>query len=96
MNTTVNKSNEKADQEVIEPKVLSLQRVKEIMEEEGIQYTDEELQEVIILITKWIVISTDRYERLKEQKTKIISINSNQTYETTSIPIHSRKYGGTG
>jgi len=56
------------------------------MQEEGIEYTDEELQEVINTISKWIVISTDHYSRIK-QKTKIISLNSNPTYETKSIPI---------
>ena len=53
--------NEKSGQEAIEQKILSLHRVRDIMEEEGIQYTDEELQEVIEFISKWIIISTDHY-----------------------------------
>lgn len=95
MKSTVTPSSERVDQDVREQKVLSLQRAREIMEEEGITYTDEELQEVINTISKWIVISTELYSRLK-QKTKIISLNSNPTHETKSIPIHSRKYGRTG
>ena len=96
MKATATQSNENTDQEAIERKLLTLQRAREIMNEEGIQYTDEELQEVIDFISKWIVISTDHYARLKEQKTKIISLNSNQSHETKSIPIHPRKYGRTG
>jgi FKBP-type peptidyl-prolyl cis-trans isomerase (trigger factor) len=88
--------NEKPVQEAIEQKILSLHRVREIMEEEGIQYTDEELQEMIDFISKWIIISTDHYKRLKERKTKIISLNTDHSHETKSIPIHSRKYGRTG
>ena len=88
--------NEKPGQEVIGQKILSLHRVREIMEEEGIQYTDEELQEVIEFISKWIIISTDHYKRVKEQKAKIISLNSSHSHETKSISIHPRKYGRTG
>jgi FKBP-type peptidyl-prolyl cis-trans isomerase (trigger factor) len=93
MKITVSQSDK--NQEEIERNVLSLQRVREIMQEEGIEYTDEELQEVIDTISKWIVISADHYSRIK-QKTKIISLNSNPTHETKSLPIHSRKYGRTG
>jgi len=95
MKNTVPQSDKKANQEAIERNLLSPQRVKEIMQEEGIEYTEEELQEVIDTISKWIVISADHYSRIK-QKTKIISLNSNPTHETKSIPIHSRKYGRTG
>jgi hypothetical protein len=95
MKNTVPQSDKIANQEAIERNVLSPQRVKEIMQEEGIEYTEEELQEVIDTISKWIVISADHYSRIK-QKTKIISLNSNPTHETKSIPIHSRKYGRTG
>ena len=95
MKSTVTPSSERVDQDTREQKMLSLQRAKEIMEEEGITYTDEELQEVINTISKWIVISTEHYSRLK-QKTKIISHNLNPTHETKCIPIHSRKYGQTG
>lgn len=91
MKYTAPQSDKKANQEAM----LSPQRVKEIMQEEGIEYTEEELQEVIDTISKWIVISADHYSRIK-QKTKIISLNSNPTHETKSIPIHSRKYGRTG
>lgn len=96
MKDTATNSNEKNDQEITERKMLSLQRVREIMQEEGITYTDEELIEVIDLISKWIIISTDHYKRIKEQESKIISLHSNHSHETKSIPIHSRKYGRTG
>ena len=82
--------DEKPTHEAIEREIISLQRAKEIMQEEGIQYTDEELQEVVDYITKMIIISTDHYKRSKERKTKVISLNSNHPHETKSISIHSR------
>lgn len=66
------------------------------MQEEGITYTNEELQQVIEFISKWIIVSTEHYKRLKEQEAKIILINSNHSHETKSISIHPRKYGRTG
>jgi FKBP-type peptidyl-prolyl cis-trans isomerase (trigger factor) len=96
MKPSIAQINEKPGQDAIEQNLLSLARVREIMEEEGIQYTDEELQEVIEFISKWIIISTDHYKRLKERNAKIISLNSSHSHETKSISIHSRKYGRTG
>ena len=75
---------------------ISFQRARDIMEEEGIEYTDEELKEILEFISNVISITTSHYERIKQKQTKIISINSNKPHETKSISIHSSKYGRTG
>lgn len=82
--------------EVAEARTISLQRAKEIMKEEGIEYTDEELKEVLDFISKVITITTSHYERIKQNQAKIISINTNHPHETKSIPLHPGKYGRTG
>ncbi len=72
-------------------KVISIERVKEIMKEEGIEYTDKELGEVLDFISKVISITTCHYERLKQKETKVISLNRS-THETKSIPLHPSKH----
>lgn len=88
--------NEKPVDEVAGAKTISLQRTKEIMKEEGIEYTDEELNEILHFISKVITITTSHYERIKQNQAKIIFINTNSTHETKSIPLHQSKYGRTG
>ena len=83
-------------QDKVEPKIITLERAKAIMQEEGIEYSNEELREVLDFVAKVISISTDYYERLKGREAKIISIDSNKQDETKSISIHSGKYGRTG
>lgn len=87
---------EKPMDKVAGVKTISLQRAKEIMKEEGIEYTDEELKEILEFISKVITITTSHYERIKQNQAKIISININSTNETKSIPLHQSKYGRTG
>jgi hypothetical protein len=79
-------------EELIEIKTISLQRAKEIMKEEAVEYTDEELKQVLEFISKIISISTSYYERAKQKQTKVISINTNSTHEKKSIPLHPSKY----
>jgi hypothetical protein len=90
MKTPTIQLDEKPTQGAIEKEIVSRQRAREIMQEEGIQYTDEELQDVVDFISKMIIISTDHYKRSKEKKAKVISLNSNHPHETKSISIHSR------
>lgn len=71
---------------------VSTQRAKEIMKEEGIEYTDEELKEVLQFISKVVSITMAHYERVNQKEAKIISINTNTTHETKSIPLHPREY----
>lgn len=73
-------------------KTISLVRAKEIMKEEGIEYTDDELKQVLDFISTVISITAPHYERLQQKKVKVISINTNSPHETKSIPLHPCKY----
>ena len=86
----------KPAEEVTGAKPISIERAKEIMKEEGIEYTGEELKEILHFISKVITITTSHYDRIKQNQAKIISINTNSTHETKSIPLHQSKYGRTG
>jgi hypothetical protein len=83
---------EKPAEEITGKEMVSLNRAKEIMIEEGIEYADEELKEVLQFISKVVSITTAHYERRSEKQAKIISINTNTTHETKSIPLHPREY----
>ena len=72
-------------------KTISIERAKEIMKEEGIEYTDKELEEILDFISKVISITTGHYERIKQNETKVISLNTS-THETKSIPLHPSKH----
>ena len=96
MKTKLNPSTEKSDSKTIGGETITLQRAKEIMQDEGIQYTDEELKEVLEFISKVISITTSHYERIKQKQTRIFSINANKSHETKSISLHSSEYGRTG
>lgn len=87
---------EKAREELAGVKTISLERAKEIMKEEEIEYTDDELKAILEFISKVISITTFHYERLKQKETKVISINTNSTHETKSIPLHPSKYRRAG
>lgn len=81
----------KSDQARTRTKIISIERAKEIMEEEGLEYSDDELQEILDFISNVISITTCHYERIKEKETKVISINTS-THETKSISLHPSKY----
>ena len=83
---------EKLNGETKGAETVSLQRAKEIMAEEGIEYTDEEIKELLDFLSKVIIITTAHYERKKQSEAKIISINTNTTHETKSIPLHPGEY----
>lgn len=68
--------------------IITLQRAKEIMKEEEVEYTDEELSEVLQFVSKVISITTACYERSKAKEAKVISINTITTHETKSLPLH--------
>jgi hypothetical protein len=92
MKTRENQSKEIPKEELIGVKTISLERAKQIMNEEGVEYTDDELNEILDFISKAISIATSHYERVKQKETKVISINTS-THETKSIPLHPGKYG---
>lgn len=88
MKTKSDLQNESPVIEAIEGKLPSLARVKEIMKEAEIDYTDNELTEILHFLSKVISITTAHYERIKQQEAKIISIKTNTTHETESHPLH--------
>ena len=75
---------------------ISIHRVKEIMVEERINYTDEELNEILHFIFNVISITTNHYERKKQNETKAIFIKTNTTHETKSIPLYPCQHRRTG
>lgn len=85
------KSNQVQREKLIGVKTISIEAAKKIMEQEGVEYSDEELQEILDLISNIISITTSHYERIKEKETKVISINTS-THETKSIPLHPSKH----
>jgi hypothetical protein len=85
------KSKPQSEKPVIDAgmiQTIPIARAKEIIDEEGIAYTDEELKEVLQLVSKVVSITTCHYERLKQKEARIININTITTHETTSLPLH--------
>lgn len=87
---------ENSDKEINGAAPISIQRVKEIIVEEGINYTDEELKEILHFLFSVISITTAHYERKKQDETKVISIKTNATHETKSIPLYPCQHRRTG
>jgi hypothetical protein len=96
MKTTLKSEAENSDKEINGAAPISVHRVKEIMEEEGINYTDEELDEVLDFLFSVVSITTAHYERKKQNETKVISIKTNATHETKSIPLYPCQHRRTG
>ena len=69
-------------------KTISTARAKEIAKEEGVDYTDEEVNEVVQFVSKVVSITSSHYERTKQKEAKIIKINANTTHETKSLLLH--------
>ena len=88
MKTKSNMQFEKLEIEVGQIHTIPITRAKEIVGEEGIDYTDEELKEVLQFVSKVVSFTTLHYERLKQRETIVININTNTTHETTSLPLH--------
>ena len=96
MKTKKLQSSESVEKEKEEKATIPVGRAEEIMLEESIEYTDQELKEVLQFISKVLLITTTHFERKKEKEAKIISINTNPPHETKSISLHPGKYGRTG
>jgi Ca2+-binding EF-hand superfamily protein len=47
------------------PETISLKRIREIMKEEEIEYTDEELNEILDFVSNVITITIEHYKRIK-------------------------------
>ena len=96
MKTKQISETENSDKEINGAAPISIHRVKEIMVEEEIHYTDEELNEILHFLFSIISITTAHYERKKQNETKVISIKTNTTHETKGIPLYPCQHRRTG
>lgn len=92
MKTKTNQPAKKLANGILGVQILSFVRAKEIVKEEGIDYTDDELAEVLQFVSKVVSITTTQYERTKQNEATVININTNTTHETASIPLHPREH----
>jgi hypothetical protein len=77
--------------------MLTLDQSKEILNRNGIAYTDEEISIIREFMHRVTEITTAYYQRLKDKKAQIPTITPIENHDQTeSIPLHSRKYGRTG
>lgn len=88
MKTNPKSNCEGGESETKGDSIITLQRAKEIMKEEEIEYTDDELREVLHFVASVTTITNTHYERTKQTEAKIISINQNTTHETESHSLH--------
>ena len=96
MKTKQISETENSDKKINEAAPISIQRVKQIMVEEGISYTDEEINEILHFLFSAILIATAHYERKTKNEMKVISIKTNTTDETKSIPLYPCQHRRTG
>ena len=92
MKTKASPLIEEPNSELAVAHTIPLVRAKEIISEEGIDFTDEELTQVLQFVSKVVSITTSHHERTKQNETKVISINTNTTHETTSLSLHPREH----
>lgn len=93
--TTTKLKEEREDNSVSRP-MLSLEQSRTILNQNGIEYTDEE----ILIIREFMYcvaeITAKHYQRIKENNSKVISITQTDQDEATSLSLHSGKYRRTG
>ena len=77
------------DNSVTRP-MLSLDASKNILNQHGITYTDEEILIIREFMYRVAEFTASHYQRLKENDSKIITLTQTNPDETQSIPIHSR------
>lgn len=71
---------------------VSIEQCREIMNRDGVEYTDEELLVIRDFMYLIVDITRSHYERVQDQS-KIIDINENNTdHETKSISIRPGEY----
>ena len=77
--------------------LLSLDQSKELLNRNGIAYTDEEISIIREFIRRVTEITTAYYQRLKDKKAPIPTITPIENHDpTASIPLYPRKHGRTG
>ena len=77
--------------------LLTLDQSKEILNRNGIAYTDEEISIILEFMRRITEITTAYYQRMKDQSIKIPTITPIENHDpTASIPLYPRKHGRTG
>lgn len=72
--------------------MLSLEQSRAILNQNGIEYTDEEILIIREFMYRVAEITTKHYQRIKERNSTVISITQTDQDETKSIPLRSGKY----
>jgi len=89
--------NEFEDQDnSVSRSMISLEQSREILNQNGIEYTDEEILIIREFMYRVAEITTKHYQRIKENNGKVIPIIQTNQDETKSISLHSGKYRRTG
>jgi hypothetical protein len=77
--------------------LLTLDQSKEILNRNGISYTDVEISIIREFMRRLTEITTAYYQRLKDKTAPIITITPIENHDpTASIPLYPRKHGRTG
>lgn len=76
--------------------MLSIEESKDILNSNGITYTDEEIMIIREFMHRVTEITTAYYQRLKENPPTPLITSIENHDPTESIPLHPRKYGRTG
>jgi hypothetical protein len=68
--------------------MISLEKLKEVMNQNGLEYSKEELLLIRDFLYRLAEIAVSHYERKQDSNTKVISINKTDHYDQKeSIPI---------
>jgi hypothetical protein len=71
--------------------LISIEKCREVMKKNGIEYTDEELLILRDFLYRLLEISNSHWERIKEKEAKIFEINQ-PDHEKKSIPLCASKH----
>jgi hypothetical protein len=71
--------------------LISIEKCRNVMKENGIEYTDEELLILRDFLYRLLEISSSNWERIKEKEAKIFEINQ-LDHEKKSIPLCESKH----
>lgn len=77
----------------IEIEMVSIDKLKQVMNQNGLDYSQAELLIIRDLLYRLAEISVSHYERIQTSEAKVISINKTDHYDTEeSIPIRQGEY----
>ena len=89
------KEAEHQDNPIFRP-MLSLEQSRSILNQNGIEYTDEEILIIREFMYRVVEMTTEYYQRIKENNSKVVPITKTNQDEAKSIPLHSGKYRRAG